>query len=343
MSYTPIPEGTLNWDVPLNAALTSIELEAVAAQATANAALPLAGGAMTGDLNTSAHINAQNTSADVAGQVIFSKSSSPNTHAGTFFQADTTGTTNAALNVVSNNPGFSSFEVSGQELNRGTIKVAHVGNALGNDSSAAGLSIDLQTSGTAAQGIFVTGTTGATTGNLITLRNNSRDDFVVKATGAVGVRVPTGHVPSGAIEINQGDTATIGLAMTATSGGLDMVNLKDSAGNQRFQVNTSGNAIFRATTFSTSALQLGSTSVDLGGSAGSVISMKDATTAPTTNPTGGFICYSNAGKPSFRDAAGNVVSFTKPTVTGSRGGNVALASLLTGLASIGLIIDSSTA
>src|SRR5258705_3278761 len=156
MSYTPIPEGTLNWDVPLNAALTSIELEAVAAQTAANAALPLAGGAMTGDLNTSAHINAQNTSADVAGQVIFSKSSSPNTHAGTFFQADTTGTTNAALNVVSNNPGFSSFEVSGQELNRGTIKVAHVGNALGNDSSAGGINIDLATSGAAAHGIIVT-------------------------------------------------------------------------------------------------------------------------------------------------------------------------------------------
>jgi hypothetical protein len=33
----------------------------------------------------------------------------------------------------------------------------------------------------------------------------------------------------------------------------------------------------------------------------------------------------------------------KPTVTGSRGGNAALASLLTALASLGLITDSSTA
>lgn len=33
----------------------------------------------------------------------------------------------------------------------------------------------------------------------------------------------------------------------------------------------------------------------------------------------------------------------KPTVTGSRGGNAALASLLTGLANLGLITDSSTA
>lgn len=34
---------------------------------------------------------------------------------------------------------------------------------------------------------------------------------------------------------------------------------------------------------------------------------------------------------------------TKPTVTGSRGGNAALASLLTGLAALGLITNSTTA
>jgi hypothetical protein len=34
---------------------------------------------------------------------------------------------------------------------------------------------------------------------------------------------------------------------------------------------------------------------------------------------------------------------TQPTVSGSRGGNAALADLLTELAAIGLIIDSSSA
>ena len=33
---------------------------------------------------------------------------------------------------------------------------------------------------------------------------------------------------------------------------------------------------------------------------------------------------------------------TKPTITGSRGGNVALTSLLTGLSTLGLIKDSTT-
>lgn len=49
------------------------------------------------------------------------------------------------------------------------------------------------------------------------------------------------------------------------------------------------------------------------------------------------------------EALGNKLAFngatpiTKPTVTGSRGGNAALASLLTALATLGLITDSTTA
>lgn len=39
----------------------------------------------------------------------------------------------------------------------------------------------------------------------------------------------------------------------------------------------------------------------------------------------------------------NTTPAAKPTVTGSRGGNAALASFLTGLATLGLVTDSSTA
>ena len=48
------------------------------------------------------------------------------------------------------------------------------------------------------------------------------------------------------------------------------------------------------------------------------------------------------------DHDGSTVGFfgtaptTKPTVTGSRGGNAALASLLTALAGLGLLVDSSS-
>lgn len=49
--------------------------------------------------------------------------------------------------------------------------------------------------------------------------------------------------------------------------------------------------------------------------------------------------------PAFTTSVGfnGSAAITKPTVTGSRGGNAALASLLTALASYGLITDSSTA
>jgi hypothetical protein len=39
----------------------------------------------------------------------------------------------------------------------------------------------------------------------------------------------------------------------------------------------------------------------------------------------------------------NATPATKPTVTGSRGGNAAVANLLTALAALGLILDSTTA
>lgn len=45
MAYTPIPEGTEDWDTPLNAALTDIDGRVTTAQATADAALASAGAA----------------------------------------------------------------------------------------------------------------------------------------------------------------------------------------------------------------------------------------------------------------------------------------------------------
>lgn len=335
MTYTPIPAGTANWDVPLNAALADL-------QAQADAKLPLGGGTLTGALNGVSF----NTNGSV--RSAFLKTTSSTEHAATIYQAGTSGVdVAAALNVVSDNGQTSAMYLSGTEVNRGTLKIAHRNPGAGAtaDASAAGLSIDLQYNaqgGTAAQGIFITGTDGPTTGNLLTLRNNSRDDFVVKGGGSVGIRLATGATPAGAVEISQGDISTVGLAMTATSGGQQLVLLKDSAGAARFEVNNTGNSVHRATAFFTSSLQLGATSADLGGATGSVISVKNATAVPTTNPTGGVIIYAEGGFLKARDALGNITNLTKQTVTGSRAGNAALASLLTGLATMGLITDSTT-
>ena len=49
------------------------------------------------------------------------------------------------------------------------------------------------------------------------------------------------------------------------------------------------------------------------------------------------------GNPDHTKVQIGAMNFTKPTVTGSRGGNAALASLLTQLATIGLIVDGTTA
>lgn len=308
MAITEPVIGEPAWGPVLNQALTDLDNANTINANQINLKVSKSGDAMTGALS------AESFNTDSAVRSGFFKTTSPTEHAVTIFQAGTTGLdTAAALNVVSNNTQTSSMFLSGTEVARGTFKVAHhnPGPGATDDASASAISIDLQDAGhggTAAQGIFMTSTTGTTTGNLVTLRNNSRDDFVVKANGSVGIRVATNHTPAGSLEISQGDTTTFGLAMTATAAGTDMVNLKDSGGNQRFQVSNAGNTIFRATTFSTSALQLGATSADVGGSAGSVISMKNATTSPTTNPTAGGIIYIEAGALKYRGSAGTVTT-----------------------------------
>ncbi len=101
-----------------------------------------------------------------------------------------------ALSVTGNNINDSTVGVIGYELNRGTIKVSHYRPGSANDSSASGLSIDLRGSGTRAQGVYVDSTeTGGTLGNLLRLRNESIDKFVVDYQGALTM---TGNFTQGA-------------------------------------------------------------------------------------------------------------------------------------------------
>ncbi|GAP46886.1 hypothetical protein [Streptomyces azureus] len=299
--------------------------------------LPLAGGTLTGGLF-----------ADLAVRAAFFKTTSTTEHVVTIYQAATSGTSGVALNVISDKPTDSAMYLTGHETARGTLKVTHKNGGAGatDDAGASALSIDLQRNGkpgTAAQGIFLTATEGATTGNLIVLRNNGRDDFVVKGTGRAGVGMDIGEAPEASLEVKQPDTTTPGLVVTGIAATTSpLFQTKTSAGTATLEVGSSGAIVHRAISFYTNSLQLGSTSSDLGGSGGAVISMKDATTAPTTNPTGGVIAYSQGGVFKVRNAAGVVFDTTRRTVTGSRGGNAALASLLTQLATIGLITDSTT-
>lgn len=68
----------------------------------------------------------------------------------------------------------------------------------------------------------------------------------------------------------------------------------------------------------------------------------DRATAPGTNPSNGFIFYSESGNAKLRCGGNTVTLGNKPTVTGSKGANAALTSLLSVLATAGIITDSTS-
>lgn len=291
MVFTPIPAGTTEWDVPLNSALQDLQDQLDGKYSTS-------GGALAGGITT-----------DLAVRSAFFKTTSTTEHAVTIFQAGTSGADISALNLISDNPAGSAMQLSGTETARGTLKISHTnpGSGATADGSAAAISIDLKhgsEGGTAAQGIFITGTDGPTTGNLIVLRNNTRDDFVVKGSGRTGVGMAIGEVPESQLEVKQTDTSTVGVAINGIAAGLALLQVKDSGGTARLEVANSGATVMRGLTFHTNHLQLGSTSADVGGAVGSVISMKNAGTVPSTNPTDGVIIYVDGGRLKVRQPDG---------------------------------------
>ncbi|AOT61680.1 hyaluronoglucosaminidase [Streptomyces rubrolavendulae] len=133
----------------------------------------------------------------------FFRTTSTTEHAVTVHQAATSGK-GVALNIVSDNPDDSTVYVKGHErAQRGTVKITHVGAADGSDAGASAVSIDLTVAGTAAQGIFLNAANGPTQGNLICLRNNGRDDFVVKGSGRVGIGMDIGANPWSQLHVVQ--------------------------------------------------------------------------------------------------------------------------------------------
>jgi hypothetical protein len=111
-------------------------------------------------------------------------------HAATILQTARSGG-GAALNLVSENPEFSTLEVSGLEGSHGTVKVSHtnVSGSPTGDSNAAMLSLeshDGAESGTAVQGIYMKPGSPGNTGNWITVKGPSDEKlFALKATGVL--------------------------------------------------------------------------------------------------------------------------------------------------------------
>lgn len=192
------------------------------------------------------------------GALTFVKATGTSGHAMTVYYSPTSGSTQAALNVVSNNPQFSAMELTGTETAHGSLKIAHVGYSDASDANASAISIDLKTSsgtGTAAQGIFITSTTDAApAGSAINVRYNSLDWFKVMGGnsaaghGVVGIGVAIGHSPGGMLEIAQKDTSTPGIYMQAIASGTDMIRFRDSGSTTRFKVDNAGAVTIAATT-----------------------------------------------------------------------------------------------
>lgn len=117
-----------------------------------------------------------------------------------------------------------------------------------------------------------------------------------------------------------------GAAFGAGVGGLIQINPGIGAA-------FNGNVAFHSTPSSAAGTAGGSRTIWIG----------DRSTAPGTNPSGGLILYSESGVAKIRSGANTVTLGDKPSVTGSRGGNAALASLLTVLQTAGIITDGSSA
>lgn len=102
-----------------------------------------------------------------------------------------TGVASSALSATSTNADSPAVLISGVETSSGTLKVTHTGT--GTDTAASALYIDLAGASTASQGIFVTSSSGGTTGTLLHLRNGGTGALVeVTSTGQVKFGSGTG-------------------------------------------------------------------------------------------------------------------------------------------------------
>ncbi|MFD0372545.1 hyaluronoglucosaminidase [Streptomyces sp. NPDC059071] len=191
---------------------------AVGATSPAAEAAEAAGETTTfpGPVVAQGQVTAPRFHASTTGEGLYVKSTNTVDHAATVYLEAATGG-GSALNVISDNTESSAMYLRGKErTSRGTLKIAHVGQADGSDTGASALSIDLQTKGTASQGIYLTATQGPTSGALLVLRNNAGlEDLTVKGTGLIGIGIDRGATPRGQVHIVQ-RTAKPGLLVDGT-------------------------------------------------------------------------------------------------------------------------------
>lgn len=256
---------------------------------------------------------AKSFTADGSVRGLYVKTTSTSEHAATIYKAAGAGSTGVALNVVSDNPDDSTMYVNGKEKTRGTIKASHDGYADASDAGASGLSIDTRVSGSAARGIYLWSTDGGQTGDSITVRRSAavasilREDFVVKANGRCGIGTGLGSNPAAQLEIALPDDTTPGLSVKGRTSGTNQAEFKrPSDGAVRTRISNSAQLVTQEVAFFAGpAVQVGSTSTQVGGGSG-VVGITNAATVPTSNPTGGGVMYAENGALKWRGSSGTV-------------------------------------
>jgi hypothetical protein len=146
-----------------------------------------------------------------AGQLVFVKQTGTTDHAMTVYLSGTGGTNSSAINLVSDNTAASAVQISGIETGKGTVKIAHRGQADASDANAAAISIDLQTAGTACKGIYIQ-SAGSTTGKLVNIRRDA-------ATDIFNI-FPNGHVFLANVSGTPGFATAGGFLYVSTTGAL---------------------------------------------------------------------------------------------------------------------------
>lgn len=245
-------------------------------------------------------------------RALFARTTSTSEHAATIYQAATSGS-GVALNVVSDNPDDSAMYLSGVERSRGTLKIAHSGYADASDASASGLSIDTRTAGSAARGLYLWSTEGAQTGDSITVRRSAavaallREDFVVKASGRCGIGTGLGSAPAGMLEVAAADDTTPGVVTRGRAAGTNQQEWRrPSDGAVRTRISNTAQFVTQEVAFFAGpAVQIASTSVQVGGGSG-VIGIANAGAVPTSNPAAGGVLYAEGGALKWRGSSGTV-------------------------------------
>ena len=186
-------------------------------------------------------------------------------------------------------------------------------------------------------------------------------------TGDGETETPGALTQAGDFTVNGNAAVNGGITVDAPS--TDPINLNQTGTGSYIRINGStGEIDINGQTASSSIFVDAAASIGISAGAGILIEADGAAgvTVATPSPGGPILLQTNgsgvdidiesagdvdisaSGNVSVAQALGHlgfygVTGITQPTVTGSRGGNAALHSLLSALANLGLIIDSTTA